>query len=223
MRIALSLLMSVLLVLPTFGHAGAWLREKGTTFTAVTFSATYFRDIANTTYIEHGLRENMTLGADVSLSSSRTGEQSGYGTIFLRMPLGKTEGKSKWAYELGLGATWRGAEVSPHLKTGLSWGRGIQIGEKYGWMAVDASITWNLGEGAHLTKIDTTVGLNFTDQTAGMVQLYLSHLDGEGFGTFAPSVIWKPKAGKFRLQLGFEAPMRNMDDTALKLGIWREF
>lgn len=223
MRFALLTLLILSTCPPTRAHAGAWLREQGTSFTAVSFSATYFRDIANTTYLEIGLRENLTLGADIGYFTSRIGQQSGFATLFMRKPLGPNTGPNKWAYEIGAGATWEGELVVPHIKTGVSWGRGYQFQDMNGWMAVDASITWDLGLGLHLTKVDTTVGLNFSDTTTGMLQLFLGNQGGEAFGTFAPSVIYKPKKRNFRIQFGAETPLDNFEDTSLKLGLWREF
>lgn len=203
-------------------QAGAWLREKGSSFTAISFSANYFRDIENNAYLEFGLRDDLTLGADVSMSTDRTGLQAGHGTIFMRKALWFSNDKNKWAYELGIGATWKGEDVLPHIKTGLSWGRGIQIRDKYGWMSVDASVRWDIGGGA-VTKLDGTVGLNFTDVTSGMMQIFVSHTDGETSGTFAPSILIKPRKGKFRFQVGLESPLNRFDDTSIKLGLWRDF
>jgi hypothetical protein len=207
----------------TSADAGAWLREKGTSFTSVSFSATWFRDTANTSYLEYGLRDDLTIGADIGYMTSRTGAQSGYGTIFIRRPLGQSDGPNKWAYELGVGTTWVDNLISPHLKTGVSWGRGIKVREKYGWVAVDASVSWDVTSGRHLAKVDSTVGFNFTEVTTGMVQLYLAHVDRKTYASIAPSIVIKPRKGKFRFQIGAESTLGHSENTALKLGLWREF
>lgn len=204
-------------------RAGPWLREKGSAFSSVSVTGTYFGDFGTASYLEYGLRADMTLGADVTTLRSPTGAQSGSGTLFLRRALGAGKGKHLWAYDLGIGASWREDLIKPHLRTGISWGRGYQLGPRNGWMTVDAAVLWDLSQSQHLGKVDATLGLNFTDRTTGMVQLYLTHLDREFFATVAPSVVIKPRNGKLKIQIGAETPVNNLQDTALKLGIWREF
>lgn len=207
----------------TNADAGAWLREKGTSFTSFSYSVTWFRDTANSSYVEYGLRDDLTIGVDIRTETSGLGSQSGFGTLFIRRPLGPNEGENRWAYEIGLGAGWIDEIIFPYLKTGVSWGRGIQLREKYGWVAVDASMAWDVTASRHLAKIDSTIGLNFTDVTTGMVQLYLSHLDRETYGSIAPSLVIKPGKSKFRYQIGAETQFGNYENTALKIGVWREF
>ncbi len=204
-------------------HAGAWLREKGAGFSSFSLSSTYHLDTVSQTYLEYGLTERTTLGADIGFVRPRFGLHGGYATLFLRRPIGPTESNSKWAYDLGVGASWLGDTILPHFRTGLSWGRGIAVAEKSGWVAVDAAVVWDLTNTRHLTKIDTTIGLNFTDTTAGMLQLFAGRLEQETFGTFAPSLILAPKFTKFRIQVGTESEVGNLRNSVLKLGLWREF
>ncbi len=215
------LLMCVFLA--SAAHAGAWMREKGTSFTSLSFTANYFLETTNTSYLEFGWRDDLTIGADIGYATNSQGVQTGYGTLFIRRPLGPNEGQNKWAYELGIGAAWIGDVVLPHLKTGVSWGRGLQIKELNGWMAVDASMTWDVSYGMHLAKIDSTIGVNFTEITTGMVELYLANLNSKTYATVAPSLVFKPRKGKYRFQVGAESPLGHFADTALKLGLWREF
>lgn len=210
-------------LLASSADAGAWLREKGSSFTSVAFTSTWFRDTTSTSYLEYGLRDDLTIGADIGYATSRNGTQSGYGTFFIRRPLGQRDRNIKWAYELGVGAAWVGDTVLPYVKTGLSWGRGIEVRDKSGWMAVDASMTWDVTSGHHLAKIDSTIGVNFTEVTTGMVQLYLAHLDSETYGSIAPSILIKPRKSKFRIQIGAESQLGHFDNTAIKIGLWREF
>jgi len=204
-------------------QGGAWLREKGAGFSSVSFTTTYFGDNAISSYLEYGVRDDLTLGADIAFYTSRNGQQSGYGTVFMRRPIGPNNGPNRWAYELGVGTAWVGDLMLPHVKTGVSWGRGIEFKDKNGWMAVDTSVVWDINNGLHLTKLDGTAGLNFAEITTGMVQVYFAHLDGELYGTVAPSVLFKPRKVNFRIQIGAEIPVRNVSDAALKLGIWRKF
>ena len=223
MRLWVAFIFVMCLCAGTTAQAGPWLREKGSTFSSVSVSATYFRDFGTATYLEYGLREHMTIGADISTFTSSEGARSGFATLFLRRALGANQGKSRWAYELGIGSAWEGDLILPHIKTAVSWGRGYTLREKSGWMTVDASIKWDLMQGEHAGKLDATVGMNFSDRTTGMLQLYLAHLDHKFYATLAPSVVIKPGKRKFKIQIGTEIPTDDAKNTVLKLGIWREF
>lgn len=203
--------------------AGAWLREKGKTFVASTFSITYFYDISQSTYLEYGLRDELTLGADITTFQSSLGLQSGSATLFLRLPLGEPTDRGRWTYDLGAGAGWVGDIVSPHVKAGLSWGRGFSVKEKNGWLSVDASVKWDFGLGSQEIKLDSTAGLDFSNFASGMLQLFVSSTPAGTFTKVAPSVIFSPKGGKYRFQVGSEIPVDAPENTSIKLGLWRQF
>jgi len=211
------------LSLATSALAGPWLREEGTTFTSTSFTLNYFYETGSNTYVEHGLRDDMTVGADIGIFRNSTIGPSGTATLFLRRPFGNREGKNLWAYDLGLGASWEGLLISPHVKTALTWGRGITLRGKGGWTTVDASIIWDFGYAAHLVKIDGTVGLNISDRFASMFQLYVSHSKGDTAAIVAPSLIYTPAKGKSKWQIGLENPIGDSRRTAIKFGLWREF
>ena len=204
-------------------QAGAWLRGEGGVFVSSSFTLNARQANTSGTYLEYGLRPDMTLGFDVQRYTDAGALQGGTATAFLRRPLGSPDRKSVWSYEIGLGAGWKNDLVTPHLKTGLSWGRGFQLRDRGGWMNVDAAVFWPLDAGTQVAKLDTTVGLNFTDATTGMVQLYLAHIDRELFATLAPSLVYKPKGRDWRIQIGTESPLDAPDATSIKLGLWREF
>ena len=77
-----------LLQLPTPAQGGAWLREKGTGFTSTTVNVTRSYDISESTFMEYGVRDDLTLGAEVGFLASSIGLQSGFASVFLRRPLG---------------------------------------------------------------------------------------------------------------------------------------
>jgi len=105
MRSALCLILLVCQCCATASQAGPWLREKGSSFLATSFSATYFYDLTQSTYIEYGLREKLTLGFDLNTAQNRFALQSGSATAFLRLPLGEPTERGRWAYDLGAGAS----------------------------------------------------------------------------------------------------------------------
>ena len=203
--------------------AGPWLREKGKTFTSISFATTWDLQSSSSTYLEYGWSDAMTVGADIGVFRNPALGQTGFVTLFLRRALGKNDGKYRLAYELGAGASWEGALTVPHLKTGLTVGRGFQLRDMGGWMTLDASIRWDLGQSARLAKLDGTVGLNVTDTFAGMFQIFVTHSQGEVVAKLAPSLIYSPKSGKFKIQVGLEAQTDEFSNPALKLGLWRDF
>lgn len=211
------------LALASTVQAGPWLREEGTTFSAVSASTTYYLDTSSQTYLEYGLTQETTLVGDLNMTRQRYSDESGHATVSLRRALSKPDATSKLAYELGVGVGWAGSEALPHLRTGLSWGRGIKWREKSGWATVEAAVIWGLNDAQNMTKLDTTAGINFTDVTAGMIQLYTTEMDGKIFAIIAPSLVFTPRDSKFRIQIGMEGEIGNLDNTALKLGLWREF
>lgn len=207
----------------TTAQAGPWLREKGTTFSAVSVATTYYLDTSSQTYIEYGLTDKTTLVGDLSMIRLRYAPQSGYATVSVRRAFSKPDATSKLAYEIGVGAGWIGSMTLPHLRTGLSWGRGIKWGDTSGWTTVEASAIWDLTYAQHIAKLDMTLGMNFTDVTKGMIQLYTAEIAGETVATIAPSLVFTPRERKFSIQVGAESQIGNMRNSALKLGLWREF
>ena len=225
MRFCLCVLVMICPLSSCPAQAGAWLREKGAGFASISFAATYFLDTEQKTYLEYGVRDDLTLGADIAIIGDQFGNAGGYATLFLRRPIGGTDSPHRWAYELGVGAAWAPEIVTPYIKTGLSWGRGIQIRETYGWVTVDASVSWDLMYGVHVTKVDSTVGLTFNDTFAGMLQLYTANVQNENFATIAPSLLISPSKddSAYRFQVGTETLFGDIEASAIKIGLWREF
>lgn len=204
-------------------YAGAWLREQGAGFMAVSVVGTYYLDTSSQTYLEYGLSDKSTIIADVWMNRPRYDPPRGIVTISMRRALSAADAQAKWAYEFGVGAGWVGTQIRPHLRTGLSWGRGMTWGQKSGWMGVDAAVLWDLEQAAHLTKVDATFGTNFTDVTTGMIQVYTAHIDGTHSVTLAPSLVFNPQKSNFRVKVGTESLLGSLENTALKLEFWREF
>jgi len=216
-------LFQIFLFLVQPAQAGPWLREKGSSFVAVSFSTTYFLETSSQTYLEYGLSETTTAIADFGIARLHNSPNGGYATLSFRRSILPPDSRSKLSYELGLGTGWLGEEMLPHLRTGLSWGRGITLAKKNGWTTVEGAVNWDLTNRLHVAKLDATLGINFTDVTAGMLQIYSAHTVEDSFATIAPSVVISPKNGKYRLQIGTESQLGDIQNSALKLGLWREF
>ena len=191
----------ILLTAPVPAYSGAWLREKGKGFSSNTVSVTQNYDISESTFLEYGVRDDLTLGAEVSFLASAYGLQSGSATLFLRRPLGRQGRPNVWSAELGIGAAWVGDVVTPNVKAGLSWGRGFTLAE------------------------DSPVGINLGERFSGMLQIFHASTSTTTATSIAPSIIVRPIKSRpdIRLQIGAETLITDSSNPALKLSIWREF
>ena len=210
------------LLLPMPAHAGAWLRDEGTTFLSFGTTVDELYRVNGSIYVEYGLRPGLTLGFKADMEMDMTTGRPGDGTafVFLRMPIPTGERAYKLAYEVGLGSTF-GSDSIPVVRVGLSFGRGFSVRGKSGWVAFDTAVEWEKESKAKTLKADGTVGLTLSDRFQIMMQVFLSDSEIGHSTTYAPSVIWRPQPdGSTRYQLGIES-----EDglVALKLGLWREF
>lgn len=204
--------------------AGPWLAEPGQTFTAFSSTLNYFLDVGRSTYVEHGLRQDLTVGADLHFATDRFGVRDGAATLFIRRQLPLAADPHRFAYELGLGARWDDTATLPHAQVGLSWGRGLTWGERSGWATVETSLRVGLNDDERLFKLDGTLGLDLSPRVTVMGQVFLYQTEHEAGGSFAPSLVvrYEPET-KNRIQIGLVSPFDNRDDTAVKIGLWRSF
>jgi hypothetical protein len=204
-------------------EAGAWLKEKGTGFASLSFGAFQNDQTSTAIFVEYGLSDTTTIGIDINAFVARSDVGDAFGVAFLRRSLGPTDRNSRFSYEVGVGAFWDDEQLLPAVKSAVSWGRGIQFGDRSGWMNVDAAYIVEPTLKNHTAKLDATAGLNFTPVTTGILELNLSQQDSDFFSAVEPSVLIKPKSSAFQIKLGARIPMDEGDSTALKLGIWRSF
>lgn len=205
--------------------SGAWLREESRGFSTVTGSLAATGAVYQSSYLEFGVRNDLTLGAETGFSALATGVQSGFATVFLRRPIGHRDRPSVWAYELGMGAAWTGELVNPYLVTGLSWGRGYQLKGFDGWVSVDTSLNWDVYYADHQIKIDSTIGLNFNNRFSGMVQIFGAGNKTGHATSLAPSFVIKPLKNHpgLSLQIGGRTQLGNPANSAIRISVWREF
>ncbi|MCV3271529.1 hypothetical protein [Roseobacter sinensis] len=219
----LALAIGILLASAQTAPAGPWLRERGKGFISTSGSVTEEKDVSGSVYFEYGLRDTITLGADLFYGIDRTLQQSGSGIVFLRFPLSKPDATHKWAWHIGLGARSLNTVITPAVEAGLSWGRGIKVGERYGWAVIDSNLNIPGEDLETRIKLDGTIGLSFTDHVKGMAQVFLTHQGGEVFTKFAPSLLLSPGKGRTTIQLSAEIPVSGGGETQFKIGLWREF
>ncbi|MDW3182703.1 hypothetical protein [Roseobacter sp.] len=219
----IALALSLVLAGAQSAPAGPWLREKGKGFIATSGNITQEKDTSGSAYFEYGLRDNITLGADLFYGIDRTLQQSGSGIVFLRFPISKPDATHKWAWHVGVGARSQNRIFTPAVEAGISWGRGIKVGERYGWAVIDSSLNIPGSDLETRIKLDGTIGLGFGDHFKGMAQVFTTHQGGEIFAKFAPSLLIIPGKGKYTVQIGVEVPVQGGGDTEFKLGLWRDF
>lgn len=201
--------------------AGAWLREKNSGFASLSFGATQGDTMNASLYVEYGVSEKTTIGVDINAFHSADSETNGFGALFLRRAIGPTDHTNKFAYEIGLGGFFEDENL-PAFKTAVSWGRGLQLGERQGWVNVDAAYIYEPTLLTHQTKLDATAGLDLTPRMTGILEINFSDRDGNSNTAVEPSLLFKPSFTDFHFKLGANIPMDNAD-TALELGIWRNF
>lgn len=204
--------------------AGPWPREKGTIFASTSFGLLDVDDKGTQSeqglYLEYGASPKLTLGFSGSYNDSSSGE----GHFFARIPLNMGERSSLMAAEFGLGTQSSDADTfNPYAKTGLSWGRGIEMFGTSGWLTVDGAMLWGLEGGGHRLKLDTTLGLNLTDRVKVMGQSFIEVTESGETLSLQPSVVWTTKSGGFSLLAGLEAKTGTGTQTALRFALWSTF
>ena len=205
------------------GQAGAWLREKGRGFASSSLAIDGDNEVSTSAYLEYGLSEWLTMGGDFYYGSDLTTFQEGSGIVFLRFPLGPADRVNKFAAHLGLGTRYTQLEFLKAAEVGLSWGRGLQWGDRYGWVNVDGSLNEAEEPAERRVKLDGTVGFGLTERSKVMLQVFNTFEGGETYSKLAPSWLFAPGGGPTTFQVGFEAPLSGGGDTTLKLGVWIDF
>ncbi len=203
-------------------YAGAWMREQGSGFLAV--SATLHQnnnvlDYKSAVYAEWGFSPRLTLGFDLN---ERPG-LSGHALLFSRFPIADLNELGRFAAEVGLGAHHGPQDWHPMYKFTLSYGLGFAKPWGSGWLAVDAAMEHRTGAGDPFYKLDLTAGLSNDRQFNPLLQLETTHIKGAPIlWTVTPSVMIKAKKN-IRWVVGLENKSAYPKGVGLKISLWREF
>lgn len=229
---ALILTLVVPLVLAGPARAGAWLKEGGATFLSFSFEAPQDGDGWASIYAERGVRPWLTLGLDAGRSAGR-GE--GEAILFARTTVGPQGETMRQAIELGFGARLdEGGSPRPAFRAGLSWGRGFESRFGAGWTAIDGSVTTYGSFGDHSSpieerddgpalKLDTTLGVRPTENSAATLQVFWSRSGGDETALrVVPSYGRRIRGSTFG-QVGVVLGTGAAPSLGLKVGISTEF
>ncbi len=215
----------------SLADAGAWLREPGHAFSSV--SSTFRKTdgavtIETSIYADYGVAPRLTLGVDYN---QRPG-LAGHFLIFARLPLGRTDGRTRIALELGAGGHHRLGQWNGMLKSTLSLGHGFSNRWGDGWLAVDAGVEWRSGNPDPVFKLDSTLGLSslnlsslnrYSGRFRPILQIETAHIRGNPMiWALTPGVIID---GPFDISwlAGIEYKSSLETSVGLKLGLWRQF
>jgi hypothetical protein len=231
MRVALIALASI-----CFGaqaEAGAWPREKGTTFlsfghaasTGTTTLLTPDFQINNYTsvFAEYGLTESLTIGLNAGFGGDDDySVQAGY--VFARYPVWSDDSGHRVGAEIGFGLIddepdGRQRRVIP----GLSWGYGFESRWGGGWAGIEASADFRMPSGDTAWKADVTLGIKPTDNWMAILQVQNGlYPDAEALVRVAPSVVRRIGA-RAHVQIGGFAGLVGDDSIGGKVAVWLSF
>jgi hypothetical protein len=204
-------------------HAGAWAQEQGATFLSFGGNVALFDGAVRpvhydpTLYIEYGLTGRITVGFD-GYTSDATEVVNGF--VFLRFPVGSTEGRSRLAFSVAAGASEiPGLDIETTGRLGLHWGYGLESG----WLAADATTVLGLEVGEREGKVEVTWGQELTARWTGLVQMQAGiGFSGDEYAKVTPSVMYALTEST-RLRAGFVQALTGDQGSALMVEVWTQF
>lgn len=207
---------------PIPARAGAWPQEKGHWFASAAVQLIWPKRLGHwvstapvsrydMAYLEYGLTERWTLGADIGRSVSGRDKT----VVFLRHPIFPRDTGPKLAAELGFGRIDGLWVLRPGISLGMGWSRG--------WIAADALAEVPLGGAALDTKLDVTFGLNLTQERKLLLQLQSGkHRRDAAFLRIAPSYV-RPLTDRISAEFGASYGIAGDRGMGLKAGVWAKF
>ncbi|TMV10122.1 hypothetical protein FGK63_03415 [Ruegeria sediminis] len=219
-RLVISILLALALAKPAL--AGAWLREKGSAFTALSVTAhrtgegTYYHK--SSVYAEWGMAPWLTLGLD----ANERQDFNGHALVFARLPVADLGAAGRLAAEFGLGTRHRQMDWRTTYKATLSWGKGFAAGRGEGWIALDAAVEFPSAED-RIRKLDLTAGLSSGRRFDPLLQIETSRIRGRAtYWSATPSLMIRSRGVRAVWLLGVEHNSA-FPRPGLKLALWREF
>ncbi len=221
MRVAVTVLLVCACLAPP-ALAGAWLREHGTAFTAIGATVRGNRetlpDLESKAYAEYGLTPRLTLGLDYNDIRGK----SGHALLFLRFPLGRTDGRMRYGIELAAGRHRHQRQWASMYKIALAAGRGFKSRWGNGWMALDAAYERRAGLSDPTFKLDAVVGLSSGWRIRPLIKLETAQVSGRPLSwSFTPGLMFDIRRNTW--VLGLERRSAGIETIGITLGLWRSF
>lgn len=237
------------LVLSDIALAAAWTRKPGTSFVAQStkFFTTElssdnelpFRKVTATSYLEYGLFEGVTIGGELDYAKRADGAEESLARGFVRTRLWQGDsdvisGEISGGYPVlsTLAADAAARDVTPDLRIGLAYGRGLAWGEG-AWAEAFLSFRKRLRSPADEIKLDLTLGYRPAENIVLLAQAFGTlGLRNEGpFGANYDALKASVSAGyrvtetrTLLLVIAQDVLGRNIDlGTEVGFTIWNEF
>lgn len=206
--------------------AGAWPREPGEAFMALTQRHGRGAEGSELTlYGEYGAGNGWTLGIDAALEHHAGRIWPGRTLMFARRGFGN--GAFRQAVGLGLGGTFTAGGYEPMLQPGWHLGYGFGHARKgwpraEGWVGLD--LTAEIRRESTTLKADATVGLRPHPRLMLIGQLQAAQDSRAGWRTLhaAPQVVLRIRPG-FDLTAGIRTGLAGNHGRAITFGTWTTF
>ena len=229
MRRLIPLLLVLLYAAPPAG-AGAWMRESGHGFLAL--SGTFRQGDRDTrrelsAYADLGLSPHLAIGVDINDRPVSTG----HALLFARMPLTPPAAHTRLAAEIAIGAHHgpeSGAYYEPDVwapmyRVTLSLGHGFQTRRGAGWYAIDAGYERRFGNTTPTYKLDATLGLSAPGRIHPILQLETAQTPGRPLDwTASPGLLIDTNRDTTWL-IGLEGRSAGHGTIGIKLALWHRF
>lgn len=221
MRFAIAALLVCVFCAPPV-LAGAWLREHQGIF--LSFGSTIrgnrvtLPDFESKLYAEYGLMPRLTLGLDLNEVRGK----SAHALLFLRLPLGKPDRRTKYAVELGIGQHRHDLQWAPMYKAALAVGRGFQNRWGDGWMGAEFAYEVRTGLRDPFIKLDLVAGLSSGPRVRPLIKLETGYVTGQPFGwSLTPGIMFNVR--KSTWVIGVERRSTTQETIGFTFNIWRSF
>ncbi len=216
------LAVAICLVAGETADSGAWMRDPGTGFSAV--SATLrpgetAHEYETGLYGEYGLLPRLTLGLDLNQTSSL----SGHALAFARIPLRTHSDRHRLSLEFGIGAAQYLGTWTPMQKMTLSYGSALPSGFGPGWvnLALAAESRGHMPD--LLYKLDATLGLDGARAVQPLLQIETARTAASPLlWSVTPSVRIRGRKRQSWL-IGVEFRQATRRTTGVKAALWRSF
>ena len=202
--------------------AGAWLRDHKTVFTAIKTTVRGSKKVPleneNSFYLEYGFTPFLTLGADFNEIRNK----SAHALVFARLPLGRSDRRTRYAVELAAGTHRFQGNWHPMYKAAFAVGRGFQSRWGNGWIAAETAYEVRTGLPDPTIKLDAVAGLSSGWLVRPLLKIETAYVPDRPFGwSITPGVMFD--IGESTWVIGLEHRSARKKTYGITFGLWRNF